>query len=334
MKKRIVAMAFGMVMMCTAVTSCNPKETLPTETPQASEIEANTQIGSESILTAETKGLIIEHFMANGPYKRTYFVGEDVGEAQSGDQRIDKVIYVGEEPTGETTGVAFQVERSYYNTWHSDDPTPSWRNEQCSVYIILGRNEDGQYYEVRGTYNLTKDVSVRQIVLEVSYNLIDLEVSLWRDGYSQPVGPGSEITFFDEVDDGNPKVELLEDWEPVYSPGAYWCKQSWDEFTATCYYFGEGYGVNSSYDYCVNAIDTKRTDMETMRGIRVGATREDVLKAYPEIYDSHYWNDTDPDFPGADYLWYCNNEDGWGAAILFFFDGDIVSQIRLDNMFN
>jgi len=92
--------------------------------------------------------------------------------------------------------------------------------------------------------------------------------------------------------------------------------------------------VNSSYDYCVNAIDTKRTDMETMRGIRVGATREDVLKAYPEIYDSHYWNDTDPDFPGADYLWYCDNEDGWGAAILFFFDGDIVSQIRLNNMFN
>ena len=74
--------------------------------------------------------------------------------------------------------------------------------------------------------------------------------------------------------------------------------------------------MNSSYDYCVNAIDTKRTDMETMRGIRVGATREDVLKAYPEIYDSHYWNDTDPDFPGADYLWYCDNEDGWGAAIL------------------
>lgn len=89
-----------------------------------------------------------------------------------------------------------------------------------------------------------------------------------------------------------------------------------------------------SYDYCVNAIDTKRTDMETMRGIRVGATREDVLKAYPEIYDSHYWNDTDPDFPGADYLWYCDNEDGWGAAILFFFDGDIVSQICLNNMFN
>ena len=142
--------------MCTAMTSCNQKEALPTETPHASEIEANTQIDSESILTAETKGLIIEHFMANGPYKRTYFVGEDVGEAQSGDQRIDKVIYVGEEPTGETTGVAFQVERSNYNTWHSDDPTPSWRNEQCSVYIILGRNEDGQYSKFAELITLRK----------------------------------------------------------------------------------------------------------------------------------------------------------------------------------
>ena len=58
------------------------------------------------------------------------------------------------------------------------------------------------------------------------------------------------------------------------------------------------------------------------------------MEAYPELYNTHYWHDHAPDFPGQDYLWYCINSEGFGPAILFFFENDVVSLIRLNNMFN
>lgn len=169
---------------------------------------------------------------------------------------------------------------------------------------------------------------------QTSDDLMDLEVSLFRDGYPSPVGPGSQVSFFREVYDGKPQVEVLEGWEPIYWPGAYWTRQSWDGFSALCYHVGEEPGQSDPDAYRVYTIDTTRTDLSTYRGIHVGSDRDEVLEAYPGIFDTHYWHDDAPDFPGDDYLWYCDNAEGWGAALLFFFEDDTVSHIRLNHMFN
>jgi len=248
--------------------------------------------------------------------------------------RIDKVTFVEEAVTYETIGTAFQVERSGYHTWHSSDPGPSWQKDPSFIYVILGRDVLGDYYEVRGFEAPSANKSVNQIILEQSCNLMDLEVSLWRDGYPWPAGPGSQIHFFREAYDGKPQVEILEGWEPVYWPGAYWTEQSWEGFSARCYHVGEEPGQEDPDAYVVYSIDTTRTDLRTYRGIRVGDTREQVMEAYPELYNTHYWHDSAPDFPGQDYLWYCINSEGFGPAILFFFENDVVSLIRLNNMFN
>lgn len=288
----------------------------------------------DHIATEQVKELIKEYLKNRGPYGRTYYLDEELGEPQEDDQRIDGVYYSGEERTHETTGVAFRVESSYYNTWHSEDPGPSWREGQNTIYLILGKDADGQFYEVRGDIIPDGDKSINQMIQEVSYGLLDLEVSLWRDGYPSPVGPGSEIPFFRDVYDGEPKVEILEGWEPVYWPGAYWTRQSWDGFSALCYHVGEEPGQDDPDAYSVYTIDTTRDDLKTYRGIHVGSTREEVLEAYPGIFDTHYWHDDAPDFPGKDYLWYCDNPDGWGAALLFFFEENKVSHMRLNHMFN
>ena len=334
MKKRCFALAFGIAVLFGVLTSCERQDIPPTESSAIPETEQNPPIVMDRTLPDDVKRLITEYLEMSSSHNRTYFAGEEVGEPQKGDQRIDQVSYAGEKVTYETIGVAFLVERSYYNLWHPDDPSPSWRSDQSGVYVILERDVDGTYHQVRGTHNFDEAESVEKIILEVSGNLMDLDVALWRDGYPWAAGPGSRIAFFRDVYDGQPQIEVLEGWEPIYWPGAYWSRQSWDGFSALCYHVGEEPGALDPTDYRVYTIDTTRTDMRTWRGIRVGSTREEVLNAYPEIFDSPYWHDTDSDFPGTDYLWYCDNEEGWGAAILFFFEGDVVSHIRLNYMFN
>jgi len=291
---------------------------------------------TDSSVTNGVKDLIREYIETTWyGYERTYYLGEEPGEPQEWDQRIDGVSYAGEEITDETTGVAFRVDRSYYATWSSEDPGPTWRRDETSIYVILGRSMDGETYaDVRGFVTPNSERSLNQMILEITYDLMDLEVSLWRDGYPWPVGPGSEVHFFRDVYDGEAQVEVLEGWEPIYWPGAYWTRQSWDGFSALCYHVGEEPGQPDPDAYSIYTIDTTRTDLQTYRGIRVGSTRTEVLEAYPVLYDTEYWNATAPDFPGDDYLWYCVNSDGFGAALLFFFEEDVVTQIRLNHMFN
>lgn len=289
---------------------------------------------TDHTVTEKAKELILNYIDTTWPLYRTYYLGEEPGMPRLGDKRIDGVFYAGEKGTYETTGVAFRVERSSYNDWGSMYSEPCWMKNQSCIYVILGRNQAGEFYEVRGYDTPNSEKSINQSILEVSYDLIDLEVSLWRDGYPNPVGPGSEVTFFQDSYDGAAQVEVLEGWEPIYWPGDYWTRQSWDGFTALCYHVGEEPGQPDPGAYSIYMIDTTRTDLQNYRGIRVGSSRAEVLETYPDLYDTEYRYATDPDFPGDDYLWYCVNSDGFGAAILFFFEGDVVSQIRLNFMFN
>ena len=162
--------------------------------------------------------------------------------------------------------------------------------------------------------------TVEQAALEQGYHLMDGEIALWRDGYPNPAGPGSEVGFFRE----EPVVTVLEGAEPIYQEGDWWQQMEWEGLSALCY-------CNADGSYTIERLETIRTDLSTERGIRVGSTRAEVEAAYGEkLSRTDYWSL----YPGEDYLWYCADPEGWGAAILFFFDGDQVSRIVLNNMFN
>lgn len=156
----------------------------------------------------------------------------------------------------------------------------------------------------------------------------DPEVCLYRDGYSTPIGPGNWTDAM--FQDFEPEVIVQEGFD-VYRPD-----DRWEEWTVNG--GGDAGGVSALryYDseadrWSVNRLETGRTDMVTPRGIRVGATREEVLAAYPGLLsDEKNWTWAYPD----DYLWYCDNENGLGPCLYFFFADDVVYMIQMVDMFN
>ena len=153
-------------------------------------------------------------------------------------------------------------------------------------------------------------------------DLYDPEVCLYRDGFSTPIGPGNWAELFPEFE---PEVEIFESWRTDPQAGHV---ESWSIDGG-----GEEGGVSAERFYDAEAdrwhiyrMETGRSDMYTPRGIRVGATREEVLAAYPGLLsDEKNWQWAYPD----DYLWYCANENGLGPYLYFFFTDDVVYMIQM-----
>ena len=157
----------------------------------------------------------------------------------------------------------------------------------------------------------------------------DPEVCLYRDGFSTPVGPGNWVDSM--FQDFEPETSVFKEGDPIYWPGDYWENWSVDGggdaggVSALRYYSAD------SGSFSLNRMETGRADMVTPRGIRVGATREEVLAAYPGLLsDEKNWQWAYPD----DYLWYCANEDGIGPHLYFYFVNDVVYMIQMVDMFN
>lgn len=176
-----------------------------------------------------------------------------------------------------------------------------------------------------------------------SWNLLDPEVCLYRDGFPSPIGPGSSLSF-SCLDSMHIETQRLEDYEPIYNPGDYWQRSSGTagtgNFTALSYYNS---AENREH---INTLDTTITDLYTPRGIRVGNTRAQVLEAYPEAVTGNYW-DKYPDEPDMlSYIPWSGHDPSqvtdfsdlqspcFGPAILFFFNGDTLRQITLIDMFD
>ena len=247
-----------------------------------------------------------------------YYPGETPLEPRDGDMRIDSLEYLGMAHPEFAWGVAYRAERSRYagGAWTALEP----------VNIVVGMYDDGGCEEVWGELPEGKDVELG--ILELAFGLINGEVSLWRDGWPVPAGVGACRL---DLLDGEPMPEetILEGWEPVYNPGDAWRRFDWEGFSALVYCDAGFTGVSDGEHYSVNRIDTTRADLSTWRGIRVGSARAQVEAAYGErLHDADYWGL----YPGEDVLWYCDSPEGWGAAILFFFEGDRVSRIVLNNM--
>lgn len=170
---------------------------------------------------------------------------------------------------------------------------------------------------------------------------MDGEVSLLRDGYDLPIGPGNWVELFSPTSDGAPEIQIQEDYEPIYGEGDYWDRWSVEGFSALRYY------ATAENAWSANTIDVTRTDFSTPRGVRVGSSRAQVLEAYPEALTGDYWGKypEEPDLL-AYVAWnpHASGEikdlsqldfyEALGPAILFFFDGDTLRQITLTDMFN
>lgn len=325
MNKRLFLLSLILLLTISLLTGCfNPKRTEELNPGRdADQDEKIPGVQPSANVDNTVKELILAYLIGEitNTDERVYFYEDAPNIPQELDYRIDSIAYTGEGLIYETIGVAFEINYSrYYFTrdeklektydWHKYDP----------YYIVLRRNSYDDTWEgvIGQTGTINPDKNIGDIIIEVVYHLLDIEASLILDGYPQRVGPLSEPNFFNE----EPKSKILEGWEPIYGEGDYWIQYYYMDLIATCYY-------NASEERTsISHIETTRTDIASHRGIRVGTTRDEVLKSYPNIYDTPYWG-----YEG-DYLWYCSNNEGFGSSLLFWFENDTVVKIEINNMFD
>ena len=235
-------------------------------------------------------------------------------QPQERDIRLDSAALLGETDLDGTRLGLYQVLRSEYGQRMGE---LEWQ-QYSPFHLVFRMDEDGSPAEVLAlAHHYTEDMSTEDAIRQAVWGLDDLEVCLYRDGFSTPIGPLMSInsSFFAPLIQNS---ETLYGYEPTYREGDYWFSADGDGFSSTNYYDPID-GTDSVF-----LLDVTRTDVSTPRGIRVGDSREAVLAAYPGIYDTPYL-----DYDG-DYLWYCEYEEGWGSAVLFFFSNtDTVQSIQL-----
>ena len=102
-----------------------------------------------------------------------------------------------------------------------------------------------------------------------------------------------------------------------------WVRYSWDAFPPTITTWPPTAPR-------LRGVETTRTDVYTLRGIRVRDSRQQVLASYPALKSESTRN---PSLNEMDCMWYCEDMDNdQGLALLFFFKGEHVSRIVLTRL--
>ena len=257
-------------------------------------------------------------------YKGTsnvYLIKEEPENAQDGDFRIDDISYAGEAVLEESIAVAYEIaySRFYFTRTDAEDKGSfSWHQGQA-YHIVLSKDSNGtKGYEIIGSHYSGNNKKVEDIILETAYSLMDIEVSISIDGYSQLMGPGSSPDFIQEEF----TKDLMRDYEPIYGEGDCWVLFTYKDLSNLAYYNAQ------DNKYFSNDIKTSRRDVESHRGIRIGMTKEEVFSAYPEIKESPYWG------LEGDYIWYSPWEGDFGPSLIFWLEEGMVTMIEMINMFD
>lgn len=259
-----------------------------------------------------------------------YYLEELPDNSVEGAMSVDVVTPIN---SGETDGQRWTVFELDYGIYYFDGAPHrlSWHGINYT-YISLAQDQNGSYTRVLGFGN---DIG-EQPASQPTSSLLNEQVCLYRDGFDLPVGPGVSLSF-SCLDTMSIEEETLADYEPIYHSGDYWFRSSGqvggETFTALSYH------DSTTNQDTINTLDTTMTDLHTPQGIQVGDSRAEVLEAYPTAVAGNYWGR----YPDKDMLYYIpgldpEQSDGFydelGPAILFFFEGDTLSQITLTNMFN
>ena len=259
-------------------------------------------------------------------YNATVYLAADAPDTpQDRNFRLDSVNLLGTDTLeGELLGL-YQI--NYSGVSAQSSGALEW-SAWSPAYLVARMYEDGSPAEFLVHFDYYREgMASGDAIRQAVWGLMDLEVCLFRDGFSTPIGLGNWVDSM--FQDFEPETSVFEEGDPIYWPGDYWENWSVDGgaggVSALRYYSAE------SGSFFLNRLETGRTDMVTPRGIRVGATREEVLAAYPGLLsDEKDWTWAYPD----DYLWYCANEDGIGPHLYFYFVNDVVYMIQMVDLFN
>ena len=255
------------------------------------------------------------------PYRPFYLPEEAPDAPQEGSRRLDSV-----NPAGESTldGQRYGLYEVWRSNYYTKNGVTQWRQEEHPATLLFLLDSDSSPALVKDCIDFsTEGRDTDEIIRQAVWNLYDLEICLFQDGASAPVGPPCSLKnscLGSLIQDETQQA----DGEPVYQPGDYWSEIAGDGFSALTYYSALD---NTDVLY---RLETTRTDLSTPRGIRVGSTREEVLAAYPDISDEQNWTWAYPD----DYLHYSSDENGLGPNLYFFFEDNVVYMIQIVNLFN
>lgn len=197
-----------------------------------------------------------------------------------------------------------------------------------NCFIVVQVSPDRAYCEQYygsipndGSSDLSDEAACQKKVFEVVTGIYDLEFSLSRWGFPGRAGLGGNGTgLFTATYENNGRTEEKLDWK-VYIDGDYYQRYTWNALSILSLV-----SPSRNREYIVS-IDTTLPDVKTYRGIGPGATRDEVLAAYPEI---------DPDRTGEEkevHLVY-ESIPGYiaGQFLHFYFDDGKVNRIMLENI--
>lgn len=326
----LLILMFSIAIFCGNIVSCQMKEPADPDSSSVSSSSSSQGDPADSGSEAQTqraKEMVADHYQKEYPYP-VYLAENAPEEPQENDRRLDSVSLLAEHTLdGQRYGL-YEVQHSSYYCSQQTGPM-EWHPTDSPTLFLLRLEDSGEPAEVLSSPNFyTGGLDPQDIIRQIVWQLLDLEVCLFRDGYSTPIGPGNWTELFPEFE---PEISIFQEGEPIYQPGDYWDNWSIDGG-------GDAGGVSALRYYnaaegswSVNRLETGRTDMVTPRGIRVGATRDEVLAAYPGLLsDEKDWSWAYPD----DYLCYCADENGFGPHLYFFFVDDVVYMIQMVNMFD
>ena len=290
-----------------------------------SEVEAAMQALPEEdtvpsgLNSGEFYALVRQYLSARLGADQIFFSGWDqLPPPQEGDLLLTRVDYLGSAALADNTvGSVYTMEAMQFRAG-------SWVPQEAPFTLVLSRSAgDGVFLSVAGeAISDPAAMSLDEVARQPFRDLYDPEIALFRDGWPTPAGPGLQDTalFFSQAG----VREELPGEGLVQNEGDMWVRYSWDGFSADYYHLA------SDGSETLRGVETTRTDVYTLRGIRVGDSRQQVLASYPALKSESTRN---PSLNEMDCMWYCEDMDNdQGLALLFFFEGEHVSRIFLTRL--